>query len=376
MSKPDKFWFHCGRCGTLFRSPAGDFNGRVCPNCGGDPATGLPETLPPEPAATAGRAPASGPKRGKRTIRKRKNRHLTLKLIAGWTSLLFLIVLGARMKWHRAAPQGGPSRNAAGAPPALADDDIILLQKAGPLCGAVFEGFLAAGVPEKQNQFVSSPVTTASRMARFYDLNPITSIDPAKLSLAGTGLLNLPGGKALEAHWKSADGKTLDVVFREEQGEWRLDWEHYARYSDYPWSLFLAGSGPAEGEFRLLARERLAEERKDAETISLVLYAPRFGQPREAGFQSPEFLVPRRGREGALLEAAFKLARGGGKVYDSRLPDLNPDGMIRVRLKVRRTEVDMERKFEITGVAACHWFSVDDPGVQPPPPTEVKPPGN
>jgi hypothetical protein len=27
--------------------------------------------------------------------------------------------------------------------------------------------------------------------------------------------------------------------------------------------------------------------------------------------------------------------------------------------------VDTERKFEITGVTACHWYSVDDPGVEP-----------
>jgi hypothetical protein len=257
--------------------------------------------------------------------------------------------------------------------PILDSDDMILLRQAGQKCGEAFEGFLAAGTPEKRNQFVLSPVSTASRMDRFYSLNPIVNIEPGNLSLAGSGLVHLPGGIAFQAQWNSADGKKFDAFFREENGEWRLDWEHFARYSDYPWSLFLAGTGPSEGEFRLLARERLAEERKDSETISLVLYAPRFGYPLEAGFQSPEFLVPRNQRDGQLLDAAFKLARGGGRVFGAKLPELNPDGMIRVRVKVRRTEVDMERKFEIAAVTACHWYALDDPGVETEQPAQTEP---
>jgi hypothetical protein len=190
-------------------------------------------------------------------------------------------------------------------------------------------------------------------------------------------VLNLPGGRAIETSWNAPDGRKVDAIFREENGEWRLDWDHFVRYGDYPWSLFLAGSGPPEGEFRLLARERLADARKKADSISIVLYAPRFARPGETGFQSPEFLVPRNTRDGQLLDAAFKLARSGGQVFGSKLPNPNPDDMIRVRVKVRRLEQDLERKFEIAAVLACHWYSVDDPGVEPVPPAEAdaKPPG-
>ena len=204
-------------------------------------------------------------------------------------------------------------------------------------------------------------------MARFYNLGSFTDVDPASLTPTARAILNLPGGKAIETCWDSTDGKKLDAVFREEDGEWRLDWDHFVRYGDYPWSLFLAGSGPAEGEFRLLARERLADQRKKSPTISIVLYAPRFARPGETGFQSPEFLVARDTRDGQLLDAAFALARSGGHVFGSQLPQLNPEGMIRVRVKVQRVEVDRERKFVITGVLACHWYSVDDPGVEPVP---------
>ncbi len=366
------FWFHCGRCGSLFQSGAADSGKRLCPNCGADPSLGIPEPVAPNlalPAADGGQPEIAHPAPGNRSTnktRKRKKRYFMLKLISGWTLLLVLIVLGTRKVWHSEAPatKVPPTANTNAAPPPN-EDDLHLLRQAGPKCGEVFAGFLAAGTPEKRNQFVLSPVTTASLMARFYSLNPLVNIDPGKLSLTGSGFVPLPDGRAFEARWDSTDGKTLDAVFREENGEWRLDWEHFARYSDYPWSLFLAGTGPDEAEFRLLARERLAEERKDADAISLVLYAPRFGHPRETGFQSPEFLVSRNQRDGQLLDAAFKLSRGGGRVFGAKLPEINPDGMIRVRVKVRRTEVDMERKFEITAVKACHWYSVDEPGVEP-----------
>ena len=313
--------------------------------------------------------------RAKRSVKKRKNNYFMLKLIAGWSVVLALIVFGARKMWPNHAP--AQSSVSATAPAALdMEEDMIMLKEGGPKCGEAMSGFLSAGTPEERNQFVLAPVATASRMARFYSLNPMASVNPSTLVFEKSGVVNLAGRKAIETLWKTEDGRTLDVNFREENGEWRLDWDHFARYSDYPWSLFLAGSGAPEGEFRLLARERLAEERKDAEAISVVLYAPRFGHPGDTGFQSPEFLVSRNKPEGKLLDAAFKMARSGRQVYDSKLPNLNPEGMIRVRVKIKRTEVNMERRFEITAVQACHWFSIDDPGVAAEKPAEAKPAEN
>lgn len=369
MSDSNLFWFHCGRCGSLFQSTPGEPEGRLCPNCGEDPGTGIlnapsQATTTEESAEVSNNRQKSG-NRSKRSVRKNKTRHLMFKLLLGWSLVLVLIVFGARRMWPSAPPESSPdTASRADAAPAMTGDDVVLFQNAGPRCGEALAQFLTAGTPEKRNQFVLSPVTTASRMAQFYSLNPIPNIAPATLALTASGLLDLPGGKAFEAHWASDDGKVIDAVFREENGEWRLDWEHFSRYSDYPWPLFLAGTGPDEGEFRLLARERLAEERKGEETISLVLYAPRFSNPGEAGFQSPEFLVSRKQRDGQLLDAAFKLARSGGRVFDSKLPNPDPEDMIRVRVNVRRAENELGRTFEITSVIACHWHALDEPGVE------------
>jgi len=209
-------------------------------------------------------------------------------------------------------------------------------------------------------------------MNRFYAENPSVNIDPQTLKITHSSVVHLPSGPAIETHWSSSDGYELDSVFIKENDEWRLDWDHFARYSDYPWPLFLAGSGGAFSEFRLLARERLAEERKNADAISIVLYAPRFGYTMEPGFQSPEFLIRRDTKNGRLLDAAFKLERENKRVFGAKFSNNNPAGFIRVRVKVRRSEKDLERGFELEEVVACHWYSVDAPGVEIPDQPSVK----
>ena len=354
----------------------GDVKDRWCTQCGADPSLGLVESpmvavqfSDASPPGAAPRSEHTG--RGERAGSKEyPTRYFMWKLAGGWLLVLLVIVFTAR--WlldddESARPQTAPPASAS------TNEDSAILSKSIKSCSAVFAGFLTAGTPEDRNQFVLTPVSTALRMARFYSLNSMAGVDPNTLSLTGSAVINLPGGKAIETHWSAQDGKTLDAVFRAENDEWRLDWDDFVRYSDYPWPLFLAGSGDPEGEFRLLARERLADERKDAQTISVVLYAPRFGHPNDTGFQSPEFLVSRNSRNGQLLDAAFKLTRKKERVYQAKLPDLNPEGMIRVRVKIRRSEVNLERQFEILEVLACHWYSVDDPGVEPATPDKAKP---
>lgn len=366
VSDNDLFWFHCGRCGSLFQSKAGDLAERLCSKCGFDPSTGVMDAPQESPASIPVEAPRSGSKsakHGKHGGKRRRNSYFMLKLVAGWSLVLVLIVIGARRMFHKGGVSSGPAIVREEPESSLSQEEIALLNDAGQKSINAFSGYLNSITPEERNQFVLKPVSTASRMNRFYSLNPLATIDPRTVTLTERQVLRLPGENAIAMIWNIKDGRSVEAVFRQENGEWRLDWDHFARYSDYPWSLFLAGSGPPEGEFRLLARERLAEVRKDQETISLVLYAPRFGQPKENGIQSPEFLVPRSSRDGRLLDAAFKLARDGRRVYDSKLKEVNPDGMIRVRVKVKRTEADMERRFEITAVTACHWYAIDDPGV-------------
>jgi hypothetical protein len=364
-------WFHCGRCGSLFQSPAGDMDDRLCPACGLNPSLGvngpaLEADLLNRGDSTGGTArPAAHPgEHGSQSIRKRKPGFPISKLLIGWMVVLVAIVFGVRALWPEDPRAATAVANQVPAVNLVSAQDALFLNQTAPLCARTFSHFIATGTAEERNQFVLDPIATAPRMARFYNLNPLVHFDPSSISLSHSAVLNLPGRKAVETQWKIADGRQLDAVFVEDNGEWRLDWEHYARYSDYPWALFVAGGEVDHGEFRLLARERLADERKNSDSISIVLYAPRFGLPGETGYQSPEFLVKRDTKNGRLLDAAFKLERSGGKVYGVNIPNPNAEGFIRVRVKVRRIGQGMERRFELEDVVACHWYSVDDPGVE------------
>lgn len=308
--------------------------------------------------------------------KKHKKQYTLLKLMSGFLLIIPICVLGVRYILHTDTPKKPTPPIIDAASSESMANDIVLLQKAIPQCFGALSGFLASNTPEERNQFVFSPISTASRIDRYYTLNPAIKIDPTALIFIGKSVLHLPNEKAVETHWKTKDGKKIDAVFREENGEWRLDWEQFIRYSDYPWSLFLAGAGPEEGEFRLLARERLAEERKNTDFISLVLYAPRFGNPQDAGIPSPEFLISRKTLDAKLLNAAFQVARSGKRIFNTQLHDLNPSETIPVRVKVKRIETGLARSFKITMVTACHWYSLDDPGVELRVPEPTAPEGN
>ena len=370
-SEQEMFWFHCGRCGSMFQAKAGEQRKRLCTQCGLSPSTGLydrPSTLitnaSPLVPTTDPEVPPSKHSNN-RGPRETKSSHIMLKLVCGWLLLVVLIVVGARWIWHEdeMAPQSpnDPAKTAS----TSEENDPALLQSEIRACISNFSEFISSDSPEARNQSVFSPISTAYRIARFYSLNPAPKIDLLKLDLVEKSVIHLPGSKSIATRWKYQDDQLIEAVFHKENDEWRLDWDQFVCYGDYPWSLFLAGGGPSEGEFRLLARERLAETRKNEDSISIVCYAPKFGYPQKSGIQSPEFLVSRKTRNGQLLDAAFKLERSGKQVFDSHLSKCDPDGTIRLRVKVRRIKTDELRTFEITNVSACHWYSTDDPGVEP-----------
>jgi hypothetical protein len=215
------------------------------------------------------------------------------------------------------------------------------------------------------------PVATAGRMARFYALNPSARLDPRTLRNTAKTLLKLPTGQAVEARWESPDGILLDCVFVRQADEWRLDWDHFVRYSEFPWGPFLAGEGPDECEFRLLAYRRLGRDGSGSSQLDLVFYSPRFGRPESTVKPSVEVTIQNDTESGKLLLAGFQQRYRHKPQFGSTLPDLDPEGFLRVRVKLRRLvapDTDTGKVFELVKVIACHWLATDEPGVTPPEP--------
>lgn len=382
VSSQEKSWFHCGRCGALFESDPGDMPDRRCGKCGFDPSllsrTSVPP--PPEPEPTEEKQQPteqeSEPKRSSRRNRKRKNRHLMLKLVFGWIVLLALIVGGVHFLWGDRNQRSASAPPSTSGSPSLSEENKAQLSAAEAPCRQVLNGFLSAAGPEQQNQFVLRPVETIGMMTRFYSLNPMPKIEASALELTSKTFFRIADTPTVELLFKTSEGEQIDVAFQMvEEDRWLIDWPAYVRFGDYPLPLFLAGAGPDEAEFRLLVRERLARERKDEETMSLVFCAPRFGRPKDTGTPSPEFLVPRDSDDGRMLAAGFAAAEAGERPFGSILDLSGPDDMIRVRVRLRRNDEDEERRFEIVRVIACHWYSTDEPGLdltEPPPPADEK----
>jgi hypothetical protein len=358
-------WFHCGHCNALFESELDLDQSRSCPDCGENPAVASDLSKgnlfnPKQDYQALEQAPPS------QKIRKNKSNYLWLKL--GGCLLVFFatLVIGARLLWQddpRAllAEQHTPSINAP-----LDDDELEFRKEAQPPCNKVFFNFITATTAEARNQFIADPLALAARIAKFYALNPVEKIDPNTLKLDHQAKLDLPNGQALETLW-SGDHKTqYNAVFVKQDGEWRLDWNHFIRYSDYPWELFLAGSGELTGEFRLLARERLGGIRGTNEPMNIVFYAPRFGTLLGAGKQSPEFVIERTSEMAPLLSTAFQIEREGRRPFGLRQLRTNSEQLIPVQVRVRRTIVDGQRHFELEKVIACHWYSEKALGMEIP----------
>ena len=284
------------------------------------------------------------------------------KLILGWLLFAGFVVFLANSISDDKAPKKTQVSEKASIKEMNNKEDMTLLDDSIPLCKKNLTLLLTSTLPEERSQFVYSPITTVMRMAKYQDLNPFMQVESPQISDSKWSVLTLQGEKAIECVWSCDDGRIFEALFRKEEDSWKIDWDFLVRYSDIPFGIFLSGNGDAEGEFRLLARERLAEERKDMPTISMCFYAPIPGRPEQTGPQSPEFLVDRKSRAGRLLQAAFDARKQNKRPFDAELSNQDPDAMIRINAKIQRSGEKENRTFEIIELKACHWYSHDDTG--------------
>ncbi len=350
MSDTSGAWYHCTRCGSLFKASADPERRGTCPDCGGDP--GGEEEAP---------APA-GPVKVRRKIRKKQPSRTSSRGGEGRKAkalmvfvIVWVVLLGLwAISLHRRGKSTTPS--ASDTPPLSSEDieDQRLVRDHLDACGNRLMEFLRAPDTGAQALHVLGGGRTVQRMARVQQFNPSNTTDEA-LEIKRYGVIRTPEGRGIESFWKLGEEKSIEVVFFEEEGEWKIDWDAYARAGSESWPLFLAGRGRGQGEFRLLARERIGADGEDEEFIGLVLYGTRFGYPGEAVSPSPEVKVERNSPMGRQIEDAFKARKQGIAPFGSKLGDVDPEGMIRLRVRVSRRGEE-ERVFQIDELLACHWL--------------------
>jgi len=334
---------------------------RKCGSCGKDPTLECVSVDPAPHVRVATRKGSAEPAiRGEKNGVRRKHRKSSHFVIVVSVCLIFsALLLSVGMYFWKGTVESPVSAGMAEKEQPGVSGEKSVLKDQMPEVHQSFVAYLIAATNEDRAQFVWDPIRVVPRIDRFSELNSFVRIDPQGIALASAHLLELPEGQAIEAAWTSR-GRVYDTVFMRKDGEWRLDWEHFVRFSDYPLPLFLAGEGPDEGEFRLYVRERLARERSDEPDMSLVFYTAMAGKTSEAGFQSPEFLVQRESVAGRRLAAAFREAGEGMRPFGSRLKVEDPNVLVHVRVKIRREEAGGVRRFEVVDLPACHWYGVTD----------------
>lgn len=358
-------WFHCGRCGALFGALVGGGLPENCPDCGRDPVVDDAEMAFALAAANPAAVPAGpeGAGHGKGRVGA-KSRREPAKLRAGSKLMLGVVVVWALLLCGLALTASFFRQQAEDAelPVDAVEERRFLLDEA-PACHQQLMGFLMTSTPEERARFVLDPGGTVGKMVRSNEELPVLAAGEAP-GLLVIDAIDTPAGKCIEGVWALDDKWKLEAVFRRgSSGDWRLDWELLTRYSDTSWAIFVAGAGPDVGEFRVLARRRtISDDLLAEDNLGVVLLGPTVADPGQVGAASPEILVPRETQTGRAIERAFERRDAGLAAYGSATSKFDPNGMIRLRVRVRRLD-DTEKRFEIEEVIATHWLSIDDLGI-------------
>ena len=306
------------------------------------------------------------PESGQIAVRKKRKSSIMMKFIGCWIVAMCLMILKRNydLRQERSVGAGSGKNGIHFAKGTMADEKVALLSRALPDCHRALVGFLTGGAPETRNQFVVNPIETAGKMASFYKNNDFPSLVFFDLKRTGQQPIRVGDEWMIETRWNDGKGQEFDAIFRRSGTVWKLDWEHFSRYGDYSWPLFLAGEGPEEVEFRLLARKVNARDKAATagSRVRFTLLSPVFGKPGETVMESPEFVVNRYSDEGLLLNAAFDLKQSGKMIFGGTLPQMEPENLVRVRVRIKRGEFAGLRSFELEKVIACHWIGIDEPG--------------
>ena len=343
----------------MFKGVADPEQRGVCPDCGHDPSG-------EEPRVDA------GPVRVRRKIRKkqpRKPSEREEKDKKGARTLMILVIVWGFLLGAGAIYMG---RGGSAAGPRVADpteptrqevEDHRLLQDNLDACSRRLSEFLVASDVGSRALHVVGASRAVQRMTRVQQFSP-PYLTTENVKVVEYRVIHTPAGRAIESLWTREDGERIEVVFFREEGEWKIDWDAFARAGTESWPLFLAGRGPGEGVFRLLARERIGAEGRVDDSIGLVLYEARNGRLGEAGAPSPEIRILRDSEMGRRIGEAFATREEGIGAFGSRLVEHDPDEMIRLRVRVSRNGAE-ERKFAIEELLDCHWLELPaskDPG--------------
>jgi len=219
-----------------------------------------------------------GTRQIKRRKKRRKEKNKTLYLFLGSWILVVAVIVAF---FHNAKPKDSAPTDVTDADHIAAERALkhdLFLQKHGSEVARVFKRFLAASVEGGKLQFIDQSSRLATKFGRFYEFESEVKVDPATLKMEEVRVVEFAEDKAdpaIEIVWRSEEGERIESLCVWDGESWKVDWEHFVRYSSEPWALFKLQSGKSSGEFRVYARyKELGKNIEDSDSIKIALYGP------------------------------------------------------------------------------------------------------
>lgn len=245
-------------------------------------------------------------------------------------------------------------------------DQIFFREHASAL-QANYKRFIFSSKDEARLQEIDISSRLASSFSKFHQSQSIPKPE-GRLGLTKRKIIELqkePFTPAIELGWKDENGNEFESVHLWDGKEWKLDWEHYVRYSTAPWTLFRANIGKdvgqfRKGEFRLLVRKR--RTLRDADYLSLLFYEePPVGvenyEKTLRASESPEINLRMRSDLAQEMLKIFQDLEDGKRPYDSILGDGDPAGMARVSVSLAWEENEYgDEIMVLKGISGVSWF--------------------
>ena len=386
MSEQTSNWHHCGKCGEVYQTVLRHAN---CPACERSP---LPEkkkvnvhvvdgtttrkefALPvastesvvaqPIPIERATRNVVKVEPSKRHSSSRVKKDYRLVKFIVVWFALLALISVAIKWRYDvnvTSAPDNIKKVDVEKASLASLNLDVVNQSKTSILQTAA--QFFQDSAPEVLAQSCLSRPRLGQTI--FNDGAKALIFRPENVpSLMAVNVIRPADVPMVETVWQDERGRSVELVFGQQEDRWLIDWEAYAKSSTTPWVIFQSGEGPSVGNFRLLVRERNVDKNQSDLNLSIVFYEPGILRGGALGQATPEFVVRRGSDEGKMILAALKARHEEKPIFGSALTDTDPPNTARVQVKIRRVEKEGEKTFVLEKVIACHWLGIDHPGVE------------
>ena len=236
----------------------------------------------------------------------------------------------------------------------------LFLKKHSVAAIAAFKEYVEDQTERGKMQKIDYSSELAANFGRFYEhatkIQPLPGITRKSIRVVEFARGQVPPG--IEVVWETPEGGEIESLSVYNGRDWVLDWEHMVRYGSDSWSLFRLGAGKKEGVFRVYVRKKSLS---DTENWELVFYGPPTqGEPTVGSIYdgaSSDVVVPAKSELGEQFESLWQDFKAGYRVYDSKFPDGDPHGLMRITVRLAwETDEDGERTLHLREIMEPSWY--------------------